>query len=110
MTAFSLGARLYRGANSSLAVSLPQSFCPMGKNPAPSSEGAEAAAAAEHRFSLAEHRVAENVLKTLAANLTQGSQERSQSPLCAAPLSTLHTSNSYKVFVKEVYIWMKEMK
>ena len=45
MTAFSLGARLFLGANSRLAFSLPQSFVAAKRrqNPAPSSEGAEAA-------------------------------------------------------------------
>ena len=45
MTAFSLGARLPLGANSALALSLPQSFVAAKRRqkPAPSSEGAEAA-------------------------------------------------------------------
>ena len=45
MTAFSLGARLNLGANSTLALSLPQSFVAAKRRqkPAPSSEGAEAA-------------------------------------------------------------------
>ena len=45
MTAFSLGARLPFGANSALALSLPQSFVAAKRRqkPAPSSEGAEAA-------------------------------------------------------------------
>ena len=53
MTAFSLSARLNLGANSDLALSLPQSFVAAKRRqkPAPSSEGAEAAAAASHRFS-----------------------------------------------------------
>ena len=52
MTAFSLRARLHLGANSNLALSLPQSFVAAKRrqNPAPSSEGAEAAAAASHRI------------------------------------------------------------
>ena len=55
MTAFSLSARLPLGANSALALSLPQSFVAAKRqqNPAPSSEGAEAATAASHRFSFA---------------------------------------------------------
>ena len=53
MTAFSLGARLPLGANSALALSLPQSFVAAKRRqkPAPSSEGAEAAPAASHRIS-----------------------------------------------------------
>ena len=53
MTDFSLGARLHLGANSNRAFSLPQSFVAAKRRqkPAPSSEGAEAATAAEHRFS-----------------------------------------------------------
>ena len=45
MTAFSLAARLNLGANSTLALSLPQSFVAAKRRqkPAPSSEGAEAA-------------------------------------------------------------------
>ena len=45
MTAFSFGARLHLGANSDLALSLPQSFVAAKRRqkPAPSSEGAEAA-------------------------------------------------------------------
>ena len=45
MTAFSLGARLPLGANSALALSLPQSFVAAKRRqkPAPSTEGAEAA-------------------------------------------------------------------
>ena len=44
------GARLYRGVNSRLELSLPQSYClnPLCSSTAPSSEGAEAAPAAEH--------------------------------------------------------------
>ena len=54
MTAFSLRARLHLGANSSLALSLPQSSPQKLKGlTAPSSEGAEAATAASHRFSFA---------------------------------------------------------
>mgnify|MGYP004478022281 CR=1 FL=1 len=49
------GARLHLGVNSDLAFSLPQSYCsnPLCSPTAPSSEGAEAATAAEHRFSFA---------------------------------------------------------
>ena len=49
MTAFSLGSRLHLGANSTLALSLPQSFVAAKRRqkPAPSSEGAEAAPAAD---------------------------------------------------------------
>ena len=49
MTAFSLGARLHLGVNSTLALSLPQSFVAAKRRqkPAPSSEGAEAAPAAD---------------------------------------------------------------
>ena len=45
MAAFSLGARLFLGVNSRLALSLPQSYClnPLCSTTAPSSEGAEAA-------------------------------------------------------------------
>ena len=45
MTVFSLSARLYFGANSNRALSLPQSFvvAKRRQKPAPSSEGAEAA-------------------------------------------------------------------
>ena len=55
MTAFSLGARLSLGANSTLALSLPQSFVAAKRRqkPAPSSEGAEAATAASHRIAKA---------------------------------------------------------
>ena len=61
MTAFSLGARLPLGANSALALSLPQSFVAAKRRqkPAPSSEGAEAATAAEHGGYLGEDRGAE---------------------------------------------------
>ena len=49
MTDFSLGARLHLGANSNRAFSLPQSFVAAKRRqkPAPSSEGAEAAPAAD---------------------------------------------------------------
>ena len=61
MTAFSLGACLHFGANSDLALSLPQSFVAAKRRqkPAPSSEGAEAATAAEHGGYLGEDRGAE---------------------------------------------------
>ena len=59
MTAFSLGARLRLGANSALALSLPPSACsnPLCRHPPPSSEGAEAATAASHRFEKAQAAV-----------------------------------------------------
>ena len=66
MTAFSLGARLPLGANSALALSLPQSFVAAKRRqkPAPSSEGAEAATAAEHGGYLGEDRGAENAFNS----------------------------------------------
>ena len=58
MTVFSLIAHLHLGANSDLALSLPQSFVAAKRRqkPAPSSEGAEAAPAAEHGGYLGEDR------------------------------------------------------
>ena len=66
MTVFSLIARLHLGANSNLALSLPQSFVAAKRRqkPAPSSEGAEAATAAEHGGYLGEDRGAENAFNS----------------------------------------------
>ena len=95
MTAFSLGARLSLGANSALALSLPQSFvvAKRRQNPAPSSEGAKAAppqtaeftAAAHSYYSLRRTSHAEVILINLEEHSQQGSEE-----LRAAPDDDFH--------------------
>ena len=111
MTAFSFGARLHLGANSDLALSLPQSrlcilwarqLCPLAvsatggaRKPNPS-EGAEAATAVSHRFSFAvkvrRKRYPLSPIQPLShaygvpAPLTPGSRE----PLCKRSQRILH--------------------
>ena len=90
MTAFSLRTRLHHSVNSRLALSLPQSFVAAKRRqkPAPSSEGAEAAPAADHRFSFAVK--VRRKRYTLSGDTTPQSRlRRASSPYTGEPRTAL---------------------
>ena len=97
-------ARLHLGANSSLALSLPQSSPQKLKGlTAPSSEGAEAATAASHRFEKAQAAVkpAEGGLPSSVAVRRRAAQRhpsprgrRNAPARCSTPCSKLYKQKS----------------